>query len=349
MDNYKKRVMAKWVAGGKKPMLVGHQGVGKTAFVNALAKELGVACKVINTSTFEGIDANGMPYLVDGELKISLPFWLEGLEDGDVLFLDEFSNAPTEVRNAFLQIIMDKKLPSGNCCMPDVRIIGAMNPADDLESFADFSNAMKDRWAFMPFTIPVNDWREMYADGFGRDISEREKEVRDDILEFLKVNPQMLENRKPVSAKTFGISDTAEATPIEYATPTRRNWDNLAREWACYDEEEDKRFKKDVFIENVGIEAWRNYREFVGTKAKPLDKYNWDGTPDELSQQSARLLATDDADLMGKYFTRAIEKCKQKELLAGMFPSVLGKLIDKYSLEYRNEFPEIADFAKELK
>lgn len=346
MEEYKKRVLAKWQAGGKKPMLVGHQGVGKTAFINALAKDLGVECKVINTSTFEGIDANGMPYLVNGELKISLPFWLEGLKDGDVLFLDEFSNAPTEVRNAFLQIIMDLKLPSG-ASMPNVRIIGAMNPADDLESFADFSNAMKDRWAFMPFTIPVDEWRALYEKGFGREISDREKEVREDILAFLKVNPQMLENRKPVSAKTFGISDTAEATPIEYATPTRRNWDNLAREWACYSES-DREFKKNVFIENVGIEAWRNYREFIGAKAKPLDKYNWDGTPDELSQQSARLLATDDEDKVATYFIRAIEKCKQRELLASMYPKVLEKVIGKYGMEYREKYPELAKFTKEF-
>lgn len=346
MEDFKKRVLAKWKAGGKKPMLVGHAGCGKTAFVSSLGEELGVQVKVINTSTFEGVDANGMPYLNDGTLQISLPFWLEGLKEGDVLFLDEFSNAPTEVRNAFLQIILDQKLPSG-ASMPELRIIGAMNPADDLESFADYSNAMKDRWAFMPFTIPVDDWRALYKEGFGRKMNDREVKVRAELLDFLKMNPQMLENRKPVSASTFGITDTAEATPVEYSYPNRRNWDNIARELAEFDEG-DKAYKKDIFIENVGIESWRTYREWKATESKPLDTYNWDGEPDELSQQMNRLVAVKKADKAVEYFMRAHEKCKNRELVVSMLPKILEKAISEYSLGYRQKFPEFEKLAKEF-
>ena len=86
MDDLAKRIIYKWEAGGKKPMLVSTPGKGKTAFVNYLGKKLGVNVKAINTSTFEGVDANGMPYINPDthELNISKAFWLEGLKEGDI-------------------------------------------------------------------------------------------------------------------------------------------------------------------------------------------------------------------------------------------------------------------------
>ena len=224
MDELAQRIIYKWEAGGKKPMLVSTPGKGKTAFVNYLGEKLGVNVKAINTSTFEGVDANGMPYINQEthELTISKPFWLEDVKEGDILFLDEFSNAPSEVRNAFLQIILDQKLPSG-AKMPNLKIIGAMNPASDLEGYVEFSNAMKDRWAFIPFDFPQEEWRKLYKNNFGKKQTEKEKKIREKLAAFLETNPHLLEGRKPLKASAYGITDESEATTIEYATPNRRN------------------------------------------------------------------------------------------------------------------------------
>ena len=350
MEDLAKRIIYKWEAGGKKPMLVSTPGKGKTAFVNYLGEKLGVNVKAINTSTFEGVDANGMPYINQDtkELQISKPFWLEGLKEGDVLFLDEFSNAPSEVRNAFLQIILDQKLPSG-VEMPRLRIIGAMNPADDLEGYVEFSNAMKDRWAFMPFDFPVEEWHELYKENFGKEQTQREKKVREKLSAFLKTNPHLLENRKPLKASAYGITDTSEATTIEYATPNRRNWDNLARELAqTKDEEEEKKMRKNMFMENVGLECWRNYKEYIATENKPLDKYKWDGEPDEISQQVNRLKAEKDVDKQVKYFVRAYEYCKNKEVVASMLPDVLKNALGKYGIEYHDKLPEFYEIYQKI-
>ena len=56
MEDLATRIEYKWNAGGKKPMLVGKPGCGKTAFVNYMGEKLGVQVKAINTSTFEGVD-----------------------------------------------------------------------------------------------------------------------------------------------------------------------------------------------------------------------------------------------------------------------------------------------------
>lgn len=350
MEDLAKRIIYKWEAGGKKPMLVSTPGKGKTAFVNYLANKLGVNIKAINTSTFEGVDANGMPY-IDPEthqLNISKPFWLEGLKEGDILFLDEFSNAPSEVRNAFLQIILDQKLPSG-AEMPQLRIIGAMNPASDLEGYVEFSNAMKDRWAFIPFDFPVEEWHKLYKENFGKPQTPREKKIREKLSAFLTTNPHLLEGRKPLKASAYGITDESEATTIEYATPNRRNWDNLARELArTKDEAEEKAMRKNMFMENVGLECWRNFKEYIATENKPLSTYKWDGEPDEIAQQVNRLKAEKDVDKQAEYFVRAHKYCKNKEVIASIIPDVLKNVIGKYRLDYRYKLPEFYKVYQEI-
>jgi hypothetical protein len=157
----------------------------------------------------------------------------------------------------------------------------------------------------------------------------------------LEINPQLLEGRKPVNAKTFGITDEAEATTVEYTTPNRRNWDNLARLMAqTKDENELKNLRKTMFIGMVGVECWRNYKEYIGTKNKPLSEYKWDGEPDEISQQVARLRAEKDADKQIEYYMRATEYCENKEILKTLLPEVLTTAMKKYALDYRTKFPE---------
>lgn len=311
MDNMKRNVKILWATGGKKPMLVGRAGCGKTAFINALGDELGVKVKAINTASFEGIDANGLPYIKEGKLEISLPFWLEGLVDGDILFLDEFSNAPTDVRNAFLQIILDGKLPSGKD-MPELRVIGAMNTSVDLENYAEFSGAMKDRWAFMPFDIPKKEWVEMMKVGFNGKATPEELAVRGEVVEFLTTNMNMIENHKPIVASNFGITDEVETLCVEYATPNRRNWNNLClalteleKEQLTADEKHSN--KKSLFIQFVGIVAYRTYGKWLTSKGKPLSSYKWNGDIDELAQQMNILYAEPDSAKQLKYFLRGIE------------------------------------------
>ena len=86
---------------GRKP------GCGKTAFVKHLADKMGADLIVINMSTFEASDMNGIPYLDQEthEMKWSLPFWAkQAIESHDkgkkiIVFLDETNLAQSEVRN----------------------------------------------------------------------------------------------------------------------------------------------------------------------------------------------------------------------------------------------------------
>ena len=356
MEELAQRIIYKWNIGGKKPMLVGKPGCGKTAFVNYLADKIGADLIVLNLSTFEASDMNGIPYLDNEthEMKWSDPFFvkriIENAKQGKktVVFTDEANLALSEVRNGLQTQIQTNRTPSGKE-FPEVWWIGAMNTTEDLESVADFSNAMKDRWAFIPFDFPVEEWREMYKNNFGKEMTPREKEVRAKLCAFLTTNPHLLEGRKPLKASAYGITDEVHATAIENATPNRRNWDNLAKELAqCKDEEEEKKMRKNMFIENVGLECWRNFKEYIATENKPLDKYNWDGEPDEISQQVNRLKAEKDVDKQAEYFVRAHEKCKNKEVVASILPDVLKNAIGKYGIDYRNKLPEFYKVYQEI-
>ena len=233
--------------------------------------------------------------------------------------------------------------------MPHLRIIGAMNPADDLEGYVEFSNAMKDRWAFMPFNPPVDEWHALFKESFNRQQTDRERSIRADISRFLTVNPHLLEHRKPLNAASYGVTDTAEATTIEYATPNRRNWDNLARELAQTENDEElKHLRKSIFMENVGLECWRNYKEYIATENKPLSTYKWDGEPDEISQQVARLKAEKDVDKQAQYFVRAHEYCANKEVIASLLPDVLRNAIAKYGIDYRTKLKDFYDIYQKI-
>ena len=356
MDDLAKRIVYKWKAGGKKPMLVGKPGCGKTEFVKHLAKELDAELIVLNLSTFEAVDMNGMPYIDPETHKInfSTPFFVNRIEkavkEGKkiIVFCDETNLALSEVRNALQTQVQSGMTPTGEK-LPEIWWIGAMNTTEDLDSVADFSNAMKDRWAFIPFDFPVEEWHAMYKNNFGKEQTPREKKIREKLSAFLTTNPHLLEGRKPLKASAYGVTDEVHATTIEYSTPNRRNWDNLARELAqTKDEEEEKKMRKDMFMENVGLECWRNFKEYIATENKPLDKYKWDGEPDEISQQVNRLKAEKDVDKQAEYFVRAHEYCKNKEVVASVLPDVLKNAIGKYGIEYRNKLPEFYKVYQEI-
>ena len=95
-----------------------------------------------------------------------------------------------------------------------------------------------------------------------------------------------------------------------------------------------------MFMENVGLECWRNFKEYIATENKPLDKYKWDGEPDEISQQVARLRAEKDVEKQIEYFMRAHEYCQNKEVISSLLPAVLENAIKKYGLDWRKKFPE---------
>lgn len=323
---------------------------GKTAFVEYLAQKLNTTAHIINLASFEEVDMNGMPYIDPDthEVRLTVPAFAKDLKPGDIIFFDETNLASPPVRNVLQTLVLSRRFPNGEPLPENTRIIGAMNVADDLDSITEFSNAMKDRWAPILFSLPADEWYTLYLDNFGKPQTPEEQEIRKDLVSFLKLNPQMVEHRPPIDPSSLGITDPYEQTTVTYATPNRRNWDNLARELAQVPTSHISRYRKNIFIENVGLEAWRTYKEYLSTQTKPLSTYKWDGEPDEITQQINRLKATKNVDKQAEYFVRAHKYCKNKEVVSAVLPDVISHAISTYGVGYKDKLPEFYKVYREM-
>lgn len=149
------------VARSRVPVLLwGEPGIGKTAFVEALAEADDVPLEVVVGSIREPSDLNGLPVVTaDGGVVLAAPMWAERLVDAGCgyLFLDELSTAPPAVQAAMLRVckegwVGDVRLPE------DVVRIAAAN---DLATAADgwlLAPATANRFCHVQWAADLDDW-----------------------------------------------------------------------------------------------------------------------------------------------------------------------------------------------
>ncbi len=111
------------------PLFLGNPGLGKTSIIKEFAKKKGVNCLVELASTKLPHEFSGIA-IPDHETKTMVYFnyqKLLDLKDGDILFLDEILNANPAILAAFLTVLQDRTLPSGEK-LNDIMIVAASNP-----------------------------------------------------------------------------------------------------------------------------------------------------------------------------------------------------------------------------
>ncbi|HOY27020.1 MAG TPA: MoxR family ATPase, partial [Mesotoga sp.] len=124
-----KYLSRKIMEAGEIPLLWGHFGVGKTDLAREIAEETGRKLVILVISQMEPGDLIGMPSR-DGERTLFLrPDWWP--TDGNViLMIDEVNRAHRSIRNAIMQLLIDKRIH--NHFLPeDSWIIAAANPPDE--------------------------------------------------------------------------------------------------------------------------------------------------------------------------------------------------------------------------
>lgn len=133
---------------GEVVALIGHAGVGKTSIVKQVAAELGYKVNVVILSQLEPGDLMGVPMQVNGKTQFARPEWLPS-EPKTVLFLDELNRAPLYVKQAILQLVLEKRV--GPHTLPeDTVIIAAMNPFTEEYIVGDMEDrAMLDRFIWL--------------------------------------------------------------------------------------------------------------------------------------------------------------------------------------------------------
>jgi len=156
------------LASGETVHQIGRHGIGKSEGVVGFVKDHGnIHMELLMLSQNEVADLIGMPYEKDGVTYWSKPVWLKRMEDASaegkecVLHLDELARAPLEVRQAALQIVLDRRIHEHHLPVSDAGlktlIIASDNPSD-LYQTDELDAALLDRFCSFTLEVDANGW-----------------------------------------------------------------------------------------------------------------------------------------------------------------------------------------------
>lgn len=156
----------------------GDHGIGKSESVYSFGKKHGFHVEPLFLSHQEVADLIGIPTMERDATNHALttwskPIWLHRMEEASkrgqrcVLFLDELNRAQTEVRQAALQLVLDKqihehRLPKTtvNGLEYDTFVVAAVNPADGFYQVDELDPALLDRFLHFKLHVNADSWIE---------------------------------------------------------------------------------------------------------------------------------------------------------------------------------------------
>lgn len=148
--------------------LMGKPGIGKTEAIEQFAREHGRKVVHIIASQILPNEVSGMtmPNQETHTMDVFDHVRLGHMEDGDILFFDELLKGQTQVLNACLTLIQERRMMSGKK-LPDILIVAAANP---LATPAKLPPEIRQRFMFVDMEWSQNEWiAYMKAKGFGNE------------------------------------------------------------------------------------------------------------------------------------------------------------------------------------
>lgn len=148
-------------------LLWGPSGVGKTAQVEQIAKELRMGFVPVAVSTRLAEDFSGLPVPTEDRIEQRPLSWLtraidlaESHPEGCIVLLDEFSCAPAAVQAALLSLVQSRYC--GDTSIPQsVAFVAAANPVDQAADGWELPLPTISRWLHLDWSAPtVEEWRE---------------------------------------------------------------------------------------------------------------------------------------------------------------------------------------------
>jgi len=147
------------------PILLGEAGVGKTEIIKRIAKEKNRKLIVLILSQMEPGDLLGLPAKDEktGKTVYYKPDWWPEDKEQTIIFLDEINRAHVSVRNAVMQLLIDKRIHN-NRLPQNTWVVAAMNPAtEDYEVEQMIDKAFIDRFVWLKVTNNIFDWSRFMA------------------------------------------------------------------------------------------------------------------------------------------------------------------------------------------
>tara|TARA_R100000426_G_scaffold18185_2_gene16211 strand:- start:113 stop:1132 length:1020 start_codon:yes stop_codon:yes gene_type:complete len=187
-------------------MIWGGPGIGKSDIPRQVASELNMSLIDFRANLFDPVDVRGVPYIKQmKETGKRYTGWAVpdvfpiAERDGDrgILFIDELPTAPPATQNAFLQLLLGRKvgeyeLPAGWA------IVSAGNRLTDSAAVYQMPSPLRNRFAHYELEPTLDDW-VAWA---------HKNNVDTDVIGFIQYRPQLLNSFKA----------------DEYAFPTPRTW-----------------------------------------------------------------------------------------------------------------------------
>lgn len=175
---------------GRGVLLLGGTGLGKTAMLQALARQAGVSYRRIDASVLEPSDLGGIPSqdaMRGGHMAYLRPAWMPDLktEPEGFLVIEEATRPHAAVKNGLLNLISEKQL-NGHALPPKWSVHGTANPAD--ENFTDAEEmdaAFAARFSIIEVHAHRRDWLT-WASGHG---------VHRDVLAYVDTTPAIFSTK----------------------------------------------------------------------------------------------------------------------------------------------------------
>lgn len=266
-------------------MLISPPGMGKTATIRSIAKNMNYRLITLIASRMDAQDVSGFPTKGEFEYKdengnvsnspvteFAPQVWQKIImqEKKVILFLDEFSNAHPSVRASLLSVLQDREFPNGEKFPKETIVVGAMNPTDSAADGYEIDPATSNRIAFIAWKPDYQDWLSGMKANWGMDCGEQEQNWRDLIYRFISENPGWLhkESGDIGTGEVYNIgNDSSDKAVSDYAWASRRSWDNLAV--ALGNDENSGTYVEDlIMLGLIGPPAATHFRKWLDANSK---------------------------------------------------------------------------------
>jgi hypothetical protein len=183
-------------------------GVAKSAIARSIAQKMGFRYMDIRLSMVDETDVGLYPHVSDVDsvkcLDFVVPRWaLEANKQPTIIHFEELNRASQSVRNAALQILLERQIGVNFKFNDTVLMMSSGNLGDeDGTDVEEFDSALNNRLIHIKHTLSFPEWVE----GFAKD------NVHKMIVSYLQAHPENL----------YKTSDNSQA----YATP--RSWTFLS-------------------------------------------------------------------------------------------------------------------------
>lgn len=308
---------------GDVPIIVGESGIGKTALVRDLSREMNAKLITIDANLLKEGEIGGLPTVEKGKTiyathnKLSLAAEEERKGNEVLIFIDELNRCDHAVQQELMNIILNREI-NGFEIGDKIKIIAAVNPfsndgyGGEGYDVVEMDLAQKDRFVWLDMEADVKEWIKWGM---------KNNNIEDVVIQFISTFPEYL-NSKNVKGDI---------------KPSPRSFERVSKAYRAY-KENTEFYTEEVFMNivqgNVGTEIALDFMSFIKENKKPMinvsDIFAYEVLNGEIidrikGETNSRLYI-----LIKKVITFLEDEKDRKEKL-----KIFGKLLELYPRDLR--------------